>query len=54
MEYKPINSRFMKIRTRGRHINTTVTECYAPTNDSDKETKDTFYDQLQAELEDTP
>ncbi len=31
-----------------------VIKCYAPTNDSDDKAKDKFYDQLQAELNNTP
>lgn len=29
----------------------TIIQCYAPANDSDEYSKDTFYEQLQAELE---
>ena len=53
-EYKPINSKLMQIRPRGRHVNTTIIQCYTPTNNSDKERKETFYDQVQAELENMP
>ena len=53
MEWKPINSRLMKIRMKGKHINITIIQCYAPTNNSEKESKDAFYDQLQAKLEST-
>ena len=54
MEWKPINSRLMKIRLKGKHINTTIIQCYAPTNDSEDENKSLFYEQLQAEIENTP
>lgn len=54
MEWKPVNSRLMKVRMRGKHINTTIIQCYTPTSDSDEETKGAFYEQLQSELEQTP
>lgn len=37
-----------------KQINTTIIQCYSPTNDRDEDTKDEFYDQLQAELENIP
>ena len=54
MEWKPINSRLMKIRMKGKHIDITVIQSHAPTNDNEEESKDAFYNQLQDELESTP
>jgi len=54
LEWKPINSRLMTARMQGKHVNLSLVQCYAPTNDSDDTTKDSFYAQLQAELEKLP
>ncbi|KAL9971331.1 hypothetical protein ACROYT_G023842 [Oculina patagonica] len=54
LEWKPINSRLMTARMKGKHVNLSLVQCYAPTNDSDDTTKDSFYAQLQAELEKLP
>ena len=32
IEWKPINSRLMKITMKGKHISPTIIQCYAPTN----------------------
>ena len=37
MGWKPINSRLLKVRLKGRHINTTIIQCYAPTNDCEED-----------------
>ena len=34
LEWKPVNSRILKIRLQGKHVNTTIIQCYSPTNDS--------------------
>lgn len=54
LEWKSINSRLMSARLKGKQVNLTLVQCYAPTNDSDDTTRDHFYEQLQAELEILP
>ena len=39
---------------RGKQINMTIIQCYDHTNDSDSETKDIFYEQLESELKSVP
>ena len=54
LEWKPISSRIISARLKGRHTNLTIMQCYAPTNDSEVEIKESFYDQLQSEIVKTP
>lgn len=54
IECKPINSRLIRARLQGRHVNITLIQCYASTNDSDEWEKDTFYQILQVEVAETP
>ena len=54
IEWKPINSRLMKIRMKRKHMNIAIIQCYAPTNDSEEHSKIAFCEQLQAELVSTP
>ena len=35
LEWKPIKSRLIKVRFKGRHINTTIMQCYTLTIDSE-------------------
>ena len=54
LEWKPISSRLMRARLRGRHTNITLIQCYSPTNDREDTDKDAFYQQLQAEVDAVP
>lgn len=51
MKWKPIRNRMMSARLKGKHINITLIQCHAPTNDSSDEDKDNFYNQLQPETD---
>ena len=51
LEWKPINSRLIKARLKGRQNNLTLIQCYAPTNDSKDHLKDNFYLRLRTEIE---
>ena len=51
MEWKPVNSRIIQARLKGRQTNLSIIQCYAPTNDSNDRDKEAFYEQLQATFE---
>ena len=42
--WMPVSDRIMIVRFASRFIKTTVVYVYAPTNEADEETKDSFYD----------
>lgn len=43
IEWKLVNSRIMKMRVKGKQVNMTIIQYYSPTNNSDDEVKDLFY-----------
>ena len=52
--WKPVNDRIITARFQSRHTKTTIVQVYAPTEEADDETKDAFYDQLQATFDCIP
>ena len=46
-----MSSRLVKTGEKGKHITSTIVQCYAPINDSEKENNVMFYGYLQAKLE---
>jgi hypothetical protein len=44
--FTPINERLCVIRIKGRFFNHSLINLHAPTNDSEDEAKDQFYEQL--------
>ena len=51
--WEPVNSRIItaKFTTKEKDIRLNIILCYAPTNDSEEEKKDNFYQQLQTVLD---
>ena len=54
LEWKPISERIIKARYNSKFAKLSVIVCYAPTEDAEDEEKDTFYDELQAAVDETP
>ena len=51
--WEPVNSRIItaKFTTKKKDIRLNIIQCYAPTNDTEEEKKDDFYQQIQALLD---
>ena len=54
IEWEPISERIITARFTSKGRNITIIQCYAPTNTTVYEEKETFYEQLQAVFQKTP
>ena len=50
LEWEPVSERVIRARFNSRWRQVTVIQCYAPTNEASEETKENFYEELQAVL----
>ena len=53
-EWEPVSDRLITARFDSKYCKLTIIQCYAPTNDSDNDIKDDFYEQLQTAISKTP
>jgi hypothetical protein len=53
-KFTPINERLCVLRIKGRLFNYSLINIHAPTNDSEEEAKDQFYEQLERAYEACP
>ena len=51
INWTPIDERIIRARFHSRYVKLTLIHVYAPTNDTDEEVKDHFYEKLQAIVE---
>ena len=54
MGYNPVNSRIIAARFKGRPLNITVVQVYAPTADSTEDDIERFYEQLEDTMKGVP
>lgn len=54
IEYVPFSDRIVKARLNSKYRKITILQCYAPTEPDDEESKDNFYNQLEAALNTIP
>ena len=53
-DWAPVDERMIRARFHSRHVKLTLIHVYAPTNDTDEEANDHFYEKLQAIVDKTP
>jgi hypothetical protein len=54
IEWKPVSERIISARFAFKFQNVSVVQCYAPTNPTDRERKDEYYELLQSVLDKIP
>ena len=45
--FEPVNNQISKIRVKGKFYNMTIINVYAPTEETDEEVKEVFYEEIQ-------
>src|SRR5678815_4842436 len=54
MGYDTVNDRILSVRFRGKEVNTTVIQVYAPTSTAEEEIRERFYTELQGKIDNVP
>ena len=51
IEWKSVNERVIYARFKGKQVNMSIIQCYAPMINAEDKEKETFYSSVQAEVE---
>ena len=54
LEWEPVSDRILRARFNSKFCKLTIIQCYAPTNDTEDDHKDDWYEQLQATISKVP
>jgi len=54
MGYDTVSDRILSVRFRGRKVNMTIVQVYAPTSMASEEEQDSFFNKLQSTIDRTP
>ncbi|XP_078141751.1 uncharacterized protein LOC139917505 [Centroberyx gerrardi] len=54
VEWEPVSDRMIRARFNSKHCKLTIIQCYAPTNEAEKEDKDDWYEELQRTVSKVP